>query len=203
MMKHSCFIPVILVCLFLGSSLSGKSLFTASYDQKEFLTRSIQLPDSLNYFHRSIRAEAGLGLGIAGEGGGLSGRLAFSYIAHQWGGMVRMTAFDGAKGTGGSGWFGPPVEKFYDKAILLSRIISKTSSPQTIASAGVGWMNGSRLTNQGMELEDIGTTPGFAFELGMATTGSTIGLSLGIMGNLNPESNLFGFFLSLTLGNKK
>jgi Trk-type K+ transport system membrane component len=59
------------------------------------------------------------------------------------------------------------------------------------------------LTNQGKELEDIDSIPGFAFELGMATTQSTVGLSLGIMGNLNSESNLYGFFLSLTLGNHR
>lgn len=203
-MKHSRFLLALMVFFCFDFNLLGKSLFIAPNYEEQSFAISTEVSDSSNV-HKSIRVEAGLGPGIAGEGGGLSGRLAFSYLAHQWGGMVRMTAFDGGKGVGtGSGLFsGPPVEKFFDKAILLSRVISKRSSSPTIASAGVGWMKGSRLTNQGKELEDIDSIPGFAFELGMATTQSTVGLSLGIMGNLNSESNLYGFFLSLTLGNHR
>jgi hypothetical protein len=74
------------------------------------------------------------------------------------------------------------VEKFYDKAILLSHVISNKKSNQTIISAGVGWMNGSRLTIQGDDLENIGPIPGFAFELRCGANKKCCGMEVGLNG---------------------
>ena len=152
--------------------------------------------------HRSARVEVGLGIGFAGEGGGFSGRLAFSYLNHNWGATVKTSAYNGGKGTNSS-WIGrPKVESFYDNAILLSRVITNNNSLQTIASVGVGWVNGRRFV-QPNQLEVFGPITGLAYELGVASTGSTVGFNFSIMGNLNTESSLIGLVISATLGYQK
>ena len=167
-------------------------------------TYSVFAQDS-TYSHQSARVELGVGFGIVSEGSSFSGRLALSYLHLNWGGVIRISALDGKKGIdSGSGWFhGAPIEKFYDNGILLSYVIKQGKSWQTIASAGVGSLYGKRLTDTKDDLEEFGRITGFAFELGIASAGSTFGWSLNIMGNINSESNLIGVYLSLTLGYQK
>jgi len=133
-MKSNGFVMVLVAFFWLDSNLQAKSLFIPPNQVNQSFAIS-KAQDSLN-IHKSFRVEGGLGFGIAGEGGGLCGRLALSFLA-----MARITAFDGGEGSTVSGWFGPyrPVESFYDKGILLLHVISNKSSTQTIASAGVGW----------------------------------------------------------------
>jgi hypothetical protein len=164
-------------------------------------TLSVFAQDS-SFSHQSARIEIGGGVGIVGEGGGFSGRLAFSYLHSNWGGVIRISAHDGGEGYK-SGWFGPPKEKFYDNGILLSYVISQSESWQIIASAGVGSLYGERLTDTKNHLEEFGRVTGFAYEFGIASAGSTLGWSLNIMGNVNSVSNLFAVFLSLTFGYQK
>jgi hypothetical protein len=178
-MQQSRFLIVIIIFCCFDSSL-GEPLVITLQPGHQSLSISVLAEDSLDV-HKSARVEVGLGFGIAGEGSGLSGRLAFSYLTHKWGALVRLTAFDGGEGTG-SNWFGSPVEKFYDKAILLSHVISNKKSNQTIISAGVGWMNGSRLTMQGDDLENIGPIPGFAFELRCGANKKCCGMEVGLNG---------------------
>lgn len=162
-------------------------------------TMSVFAQDSL-YSHQSTRVEIGVGTGMVGEGGGFSGRLAFSYLQPNWGGVIRISAHDGGKGN--SNWFGRPIETFYDNGILLSYIIKQSNYWQIIASAGVGSLYGERLTDTKNDLEEFDRVTGFAYEIGIASAGSTLGLSLNIIGNVNSESNLIAFFLSATLGDQ-
>lgn len=155
-----------------------------------------------SFSHQSARVELGAGLGMVGEGGGFCGRFAFSYLHLNWGGVIRISAHDGGEGNEG-GWFGPPKEKFYDSGILLSYIIGQSESWQIIASAGGGLLFGERLTDTKNHLEEFEPTIGFAYELGIASAGSTFGWSLSIMGNVNSVSNLVALFLSLTIGYQK
>jgi hypothetical protein len=162
---------------------------------------SLYAQDSI-YTHQSARIEIGVGTGMVGEGGGFSGRFAFSYLHSKWGGVIRISAHDGGEGNN-SGWFGPPKEKFYDNAVLLSYVITQSESWQIIASAGYGSLYGERLTNSKNDLEEFGRISGFAYELGIASAGSTLGWSLNFIGNINSESNLIAIFLSVTLGYQK
>ena len=164
-------------------------------------TLSIRAQDSL-LSHQSVRFEIGLGGGSVGEGGGLSGRLALSYLHLNWGGIIRLSAHDGGTGKG-SGWFGPPKEEFFDEGILLSYIPIQGNSWQMIASAGIGFLYGRRLTSTKYDMEDFGRVMGLAYEFEAASAGSTFGWSLSIMGNINSISNLFAVVLSLTLGYQK
>lgn len=47
-------------------------------------------------------------------------------------------------------------------------------SIQTLVSAGIGWMNGERLTVNDNELENVYSNPGIAFEFGLTSAGNTI-----------------------------
>ncbi len=181
-----------------------KTRFITSLHLFIFLfTLSVFAQDSL-YSHQSARVEVGAGFGMVGEkGGGFSGRFAFSYLHLNWGGVIRISAHDGGEEGRGGGWFGPPKEKFYDNGILLSYVITQSNSWQIIASAGVGSLYGERLTDAKYNLEEFGPLTGFAYELGIASAGSTFGFSLNIIGNFNSESNLIAFFLSGTLGWQK
>ena len=161
------------------------------------LTFTVFAQDS-SFSHQSVRLEIGGGLGIVGKGEGFSGRLAISYHYINWGGVIRISAHDGGEGTR-SGWFGPPKEKFYDSGILLSYSMSQSESWQIIASIGVGLLFGERLTKTEFELEDFDPTIGFAYELGIASSGSTFGWSLIVMGNINSVSNLVAIILSLSI----
>ena len=154
-----------------------------------------------SFSHQSARVEIGGGLGVAGEGGGFSSRLAISYIHLNWGGVIRISAHDGAKGNGG--WFGPPIEKYYDNGILLLHVLTQSESWQIIAIAGVGSLYGERLTDTKNHLEEFGRITGFAYEFGIASAGSTLGWSLNMMGNVDSVSKLIAVFLSLTLGYQK
>ncbi len=155
------------------------------------------------FFHQSARLELGLGPGKAGQGSGVSGRLAFSYLQGKWGGAIRLTAHDGDRGDGSSSFFGPPIEKFYDQAILLSYVLSQNKTSQIISSAGIGTLHGDRLTANRTSLEPFKRVAGVAFELGVAKAGSTVGVSLSLMGNINSESNVIALILSLTVGHQK
>jgi hypothetical protein len=163
--------------------------------QKPIQTNNEDVPQEL----RIAKIEGGLGMGAAGEGMGFTGRLAVSYIANRWGGLARVTSFQGDEASRRSWFGGRPREHFNDKAILLSRVISDKTM-QTIASAGIGWMSGRKLNDEGTGLIDAGPDAGFAFEIGMATKGSKVGLGLGLIGNINSDSNLFGFVISLNVG---
>jgi len=149
--------------------------------------------------HQSARVEIGLGSGMVGDGGGLAGRIAFSYLHSNWGGVVRLSANDGREGKK-SGWFGPPKEKFYDTGLLVSYIPIQTKYWQVVTSFGVGFLYGERLTNTETDLEEFDSITGFAWEVGFASAGSTFGWSLSIMGNFNSESNMLAFLLSVTFG---
>ena len=127
---------------------------------------------------------------------------------NNWGAMVRSTAYDGEKGVCNGCWFGPPIEKFYDRAILISRVISKSNqaklmSVQTIASAGIGWVRGEELNDTRTSLDNMESVPGLAFELGLASMGSTIGYSISFIGNINGEADFAALMLSLTLGQQR
>ena len=148
----------------------------------------------------SIKLEAGLGLGVAGHGGGLSGRLAIGFISHKWGGMARLTANDGGKGAEVQSWLGSGrlTEKFYDRAILASRVISKVNSKsQVIASMGIGSFNGDILNESKTSLTTIDKTVGFAYEIGIASTGHAIGISSRLFGNINKETVYVGVAVSI------
>jgi hypothetical protein len=164
-------------------------------------TLSVFAQDSL-FSHQSARFEIGPGIGIAGKGSGVSGRFALSYLHSNWGGVLRFSAHDGGEGSK-RGWFGTPKEKFYDYGILCSYVIDNMESWQLIAGAGVGSLYGERLTDTNDSLEDFGRVTGFAYELGIASAGSTVGWSLNVLGNINSISNLVAFFLSLTIGYQK
>lgn len=178
-----------------------KFIFITLFHLYFFLTTlSVFAQDSL-LSHKSARFEIGPGFGVAGEGGGFSGRLAFSYLQLNWGGLIRWSGHDGGKGNIG-GWFGPPREKFYDYGILLSYVPIQGVDYQIIASAGLGSLYGEQLTDMKYDLEEFGII-GFVYELGIASAGSTLGWSLNIMGNVNSVSILVAFILSLTLGYQK
>lgn len=166
-----------------------------------FLSSVSIFPQDSLFSHQSARFEIGLGMGIVGEGGGFSGQLAFSYLYKNLGGLIRLSANDGKEGKGG--WFGPPKEAFYDKGILISYIPIQGESWQMISSAGIGSFSGRRLTNSKYDLEDFDPVIGFAYELGVASAGSTFGWKLNFMGNINSVSNLFAIVLSFTLGYQK
>jgi len=183
-----------------------KTIFIISLQLSIFLsTFSVFAADSL-YSHKSARVEIGAGHGFVGEGGGFSGRIAITYLHSNWGGVIRFSAHDGGEGRGGSGGlfrFGPPIEKFYDNSILLSYVIQDSKSVQVVGSAGIGSLYGERLTDRKTELEEFGRIIGIAYELGIGSAGSTLGYWINIMGNVNSESNLFAFFLSITFGYQK
>ena len=149
----------------------------------------------------SIKLEAGLGLGVAGHGGGLSGRLAIGFISHKWGGMARLTALDGGKGDYVNNGWGPGghlTETFYDRAILASRVISKVNSKsQVIASVGIGSFTGRKLIESRQDIIPIDKTVGFAYEIGIASTGHAIGISSRLFGNINKETVYVGVAVSI------
>ena len=85
----------------------------------------------------------------------------------------------------------------------MSYVIDQIESWQLIASAGVGSLYGERLADTNDALEEFRRVIGFAYELGIASAGSTVGWSLNVLGNINSVSNLIAFFLTLTLGYQK
>lgn len=151
----------------------------------------------------NLRLDIGLGPGLAGEGGGLSGRAALSYHHSNWGGALRLTAHDGSKGeSSGSGFlsFGPPIEKFYEKAILGSYIFHQDETLQYIGKLGYGEIYGECLNDTKQKLVNLKNTPGLAFELSLASYKRTIGWSVNIVGNLNSEATFVAIIISISLG---
>jgi hypothetical protein len=155
--------------------------------------------------HSSVRLEFGLGPGFVDLTPGFSGRVAFSVIKSNWGGIIRLSVLNGEEGISKSGWlrFGPPIEQFYDNAILMSRVLKNRKSSQFIASVGFGTFYGEKLDETMTDLVSIKRQPGFAYELNFASTRSVIGGSLSIMGNINSERSIFAIMLSITIGPQK
>jgi len=52
-------------------------------------------------------------------------------------------------------------------------------------------------------LEKVDSVTGFAFEIGVASAGSTKGWSINLIGNINSESDLIAILYSFTLGYQK
>ena len=151
-------------------------------------------------FHQSARVEIGAGIGVVELTP--SGRIAVSYLHSNWGGVLRASAHIGKQGEE-YGWFGARSrEKLYDNGILLSYILSNRTSRQVIASAGIGFLYGERLDGS-KSLEKVDSVTGFAFEIGVASAGSTKGWSINLIGNINSESDLIAILYSFTLGYQK
>ena len=144
------------------------------------------------------RIELGLGGNLTDKGGGISGRAAAIFIKSRWGIMIRATAYEGGSGEN-TFWAGTSKEQFYDNAILVSRVLSKNAKPQFIASVGYGSFYGNHLVSN-LEFEKLDRVGGLAYELGFATTGSTVGLSINIIGNINSDTSLIGIVFSITFG---
>jgi len=153
----------------------------------------------------SIKLEAGLGGGFAGQGGGMNLRAAIGFISHKWGAMARLTAQEGGKGPTVQGWLGDYqlTESFSDQAILASRVITKTNSKiQVITSAGVGSFLGEKLNESKTSLISIDNTVGLAYEIGLSTTGHFAGVSSRLFGNINKEAVYIGVAFSIIIGPK-
>jgi len=153
----------------------------------------------------SIKLEAGLGVGYAGQGGGTNLRAAIGFISHKWGAMARLTSMQGGKGATVQGWFGDykVTETFSDQAILASRVLSKTNSKtQVIASVGIGSFLGEKLNESKTSLISIDNTVGLAYEIGVATTSHFVGASCRLFGNINTEAVYIGVAFSIIIGPK-
>lgn len=150
----------------------------------------------------SFRFELGLGFSIAGDGGGLNGRLAVVFFFGKWGGTIRFTGHPGGEGEFVGGFFGPyrPKEKFYERAFMLSHSSKYSKKSRFIKSAGIGFCSGERLSKDKTDLKEFSGVPGFAYEIGIASGESVFGITLSLIGNLNSVSSIYGFQLSLSLG---
>ena len=152
----------------------------------------------------NIRFELGAGLGVAGQGGGLDGRLATMFVFQNWGGIVRVTAHDGGEGESVQSFIGTHTakEKFYDSAILLSHVFIYQNSIKIIPSAGFGAFWGEKLDDENISLEKFDTVPGFAFELSLSSGGRVCGVAFTFIGNVNAESSAYGIIVSFTIGTR-
>ena len=152
----------------------------------------------------SLKLEGGLGAGMAGDGGGINTRLAVGFISHKWGGMVRMTVQKGGSGKRYSGFdpFGLN-EWFYDRAILVSRVISKNNEKSNIiASAGIGSFYGDKFNESKTSTRQTNKTFGFAYEIGISTTRHFVGFSTHLFGNINNETIYIGLVFSINFSAK-
>ena len=124
------------------------------------------------------------------------------YYYGDWGGVVRLTAHDGGSGNQVHSFLGThsPREKFYEYAILLSRLLQKSETSRIFVSAGIGTFFGERLTPDEYSLEEFGKVPGFAWEIGFSSVGGTVGISILMLGNLNSEESQVGGVFSLSVG---
>lgn len=152
----------------------------------------------------SFRVELGPGLCKASTVAGFSGRLAMMGLFPKWGGIIRVTAHSGERGQPVQGFFRTydPKEKFYDSAILFSRVLVHHNSIKIISSAGLGTFWGERLNEDKTDLIEFNRVQGFAYELSFSTSGSIIGITLSLLGNVNAESNLYGITVCFTIGSR-
>ncbi len=154
----------------------------------------------------SVWVEGGLGVGAAGEGGGVQGRAALAVLAAEWGGELRVSAHDGAQtppdDTFLSGLFGGPRESFYDTSVLLLRSLTPRDYNRVLVGVGVGAVTGKETDpTDGRGVVDMERVWGVPFELAFhGGDGRGVGLSAVLFGHINGRANHFGVNVAISLG---
>ena len=115
-----------------------------------------------------------------------------------------MLAANGGQGDYSSGWLGYGSgrirEVFYEKAILVDRVLKKYNKSQLIAGIGIGSVNGRQLNDDESSLMDLEKTYGFAFKIAREKTGRIVGVSYQLFGNINKEVIFIGAAFNVTFG---
>jgi hypothetical protein len=147
-------------------------------------------------------AEAGVGFGVVRGGGGPQGRLAFGLLAGRWGGVIRASAHDGARGISEFRFGGRPLESYREVSFLLVRSLRSEPNDPILLGVGIGRMSGRRIDpSDGVGMVDLDPTWGVPLELaihGGDTRG--LGLSLILSAHLNPEASQLGLGVAVSLG---
>ncbi|MFM8431698.1 MAG: hypothetical protein ACKOQ6_02990 [Bacteroidota bacterium] len=142
--------------------------------------------------------DAGMGVGQVSESQSRIAGIGFSITGKRWGGGIRLKLMSGGTGVD-YGWFGPPVEKFSEKAVLAYRSIPVFKNHTFRLGAGYGMMEGDALNTDQTDLESIGSVSGLALEASLGNYSKLVGYNIGLNVNLNGSENYFGIIFSLVL----
>ncbi len=170
---------------------------TAQNNDAQHFTESQSIEKTMH----SVKIDFGIGLGVVENSGGISGRFAVGFNTQKWCGTIRSIMAPGEKGKKIHGLFsdGYVKEHFYETAVLLDRVLKPYNGSQLTAGIGIGLVRGNRLNASGSSEIDFDNVYGFAYEVAWVTTGSTVGFSSQLYGNINKEASLIGVSIALTV----
>ena len=148
-----------------------------------------------------LSIELGLGLGYAGHGGGLSGKVAVRVIPRTWGIGVRLMAMDGARRGGRGFLFGGPIESFTEKSVLIHRRIVTSAGTRIYIGAGVGRLSGRRFIGSSTEFEKDVSELGMSVEASaFVPPGDRVRLAVSAHGHFGPGGVTAGFTVGVAFG---
>jgi len=173
----------------------------AQYNYAEEILKKQEVAETKKNF---IKLDCGLGLGAAGKGGGLSGRLSAGFNIDDWGGTFRMIAANGKNGHYIGAFYSIPgyylKEHFYENAVLVNHVLKNYKKSQLAVGVGFSSVRGNRLNEDGSKEIDFDKVYGLAYELTWASTGKIFGGSSQLYGNINKEAIFIGVSLCFSLG---
>jgi len=157
--------------------------------------------DSL-YYNNSLKAEAGVGVILAGKSGGIGERLALSVIWRKWGSAIRWTEFTGGNKSGNPDKIALK-EEFREVAVLFKKVLSQKKKSQVAGGIGFGFTSGQKLNNNNSNIEELNSIIGLALELSFETAGTPLSFSLNLIGNFSSDASMIGGVLLFNLGYQK